>query len=97
MRSYAMQGFGEALVERIEPAPDPVGSEVLMRVGACGVCHSDLHIWEGGFDLGGGKRLDFRPFVTLPHTLGHEITGTVISCGPEVQGVAVGDRRVVYP
>lgn len=97
MRSYAMPGFGGALVERIEPAPVPTGSEVLMRVDASGVCHSDLHIWEGGFDLGGDKRLDFRPFVTLPHTLGHEIAGTVIACGPEVQGVAVGDRRVVYP
>jgi alcohol dehydrogenase/propanol-preferring alcohol dehydrogenase len=97
MRSYAMQGFGEPLVERIEAAPAPTGSEVLMRVDACGVCHSDLHIWEGGFDLGGGKRLDFRPFVTLPHTLGHEIAGTVIACGPEAQGVAAGERRVVYP
>ena len=39
------------------PDPTPTGHEVVVGVKAAGVCHSDLHIWEGGYDLGGGRRL----------------------------------------
>ena len=43
------------LMER--PTPQPKGTEVLLKVLAAGVCHSDLHIWDGYYELGGGKRL----------------------------------------
>lgn len=97
MRRFVMTGFGEPLREQRAPQPEPGGSEVLLKVDACGVCHSDLHVWEGFFDLGGGRQLDIRPSIALPRALGHEIAGTVVSVGPEVREVRPGDRRVVFP
>jgi D-arabinose 1-dehydrogenase-like Zn-dependent alcohol dehydrogenase len=80
------------------PTPEPRGTEVLLRVEACGVCHSDVHIWEGFFDLGAGRAVRMADRgVGLPFTLGHEIVGRVAALGPEASGVAVGDRVVVYP
>lgn len=96
-RSYRMPAPGAALREYREPLPQPTGAEVLLRVTACGVCHSDLHIWEGFFDLGGGRKMDFSPNLTLPHTLGHEIAGEVIAVGPDVRDARPGDRRLVFP
>ena len=55
MKSYQLTEFGAALELVLSDTPEPKGSEVLLRVTACGVCHSDLHFWQGGFDLGGGK------------------------------------------
>jgi D-arabinose 1-dehydrogenase-like Zn-dependent alcohol dehydrogenase len=97
MRSFMLTGFGEPLREQHAPLPEPAGSEVLLKVDACGVCHSDLHLWEGWFDLGGGKQLDIRPSLKLPRALGHEIAGTVIAVGPDAREARPGDRRVVYP
>ena len=97
MLSYQVTAYGSRLERREAALPEPSGEEVLLRVGACGVCHSDVHLWEGAFDLGGGKRLDLTQGRDLPHTLGHEIAGQVVAAGPEATGVAVGDRRVVYP
>ena len=57
MRSFQVCLCGEPMqfAERIDPKP--AGSEVLLKVLAAGVCHSDLHIWEGFYDLGHGKKL----------------------------------------
>lgn len=97
MLSYQVTTYGRPLERREAALPEPSGEEVLLRVDACGVCHSDVHLWEGAFDLGGGKRLDLTQGRDLPHTLGHEISGEVVAAGPEAAGVAAGDRRVVYP
>ncbi len=97
MLSYQVTAYGGPLERREAALPEPRGEQVLLRVGACGVCHSDLHLWDGAFDLGDGKRLDLTPGRDLPHTLGHEIAGEVVAVGPEAIDVAVGDRRVVYP
>ena len=97
MHSYQLTGYGAPLA-RIEAArPEPAGDEVLLAVEACGVCHSDLHLADGYFDLGDERRLDLTGGRKLPFTLGHEIAGVVVACGPGAAGVAVGDRRVVYP
>ena len=97
MHSYQLTGYGAPL-ERIEAArPEPAGDEVLLAVEACGVCHSDLHLADGYFDLGDARRLDLTGGRELPFTLGHEIAGVVLACGPDAAGVAVGDCRVVYP
>ena len=64
--------------------------EVLLRVSHCGVCHSDIHLQDGYFDLGGGQKLDVRGNRPLPFTLGHEIAGTVEAAGPDAQGVGQG-------
>jgi D-arabinose 1-dehydrogenase-like Zn-dependent alcohol dehydrogenase len=97
MISYQLTRYGQPL-EQVEVArPDPVGTEVLIQVEACGVCHSDLHLRDGFFNMGNGKQLDLSRGRELPLTLGHEIAGTVVACGSDAAGVAVGARRVVYP
>ncbi|MGB7973584.1 MAG: alcohol dehydrogenase [Roseiarcus sp.] len=96
MRSYKLIQFGARLSEVIESPPAPKGAQVLLRVSACGVCHSDLHIADGYFDLGQGHKLDLAPAVKLPRILGHEIAGVVEEIGPDATGVKVGDRRAVY-
>ena len=100
MRAWAVVETGKPLQEIEMPTPEPKGSEVLLEVTHAGVCHSDLHIWEGEYDLGsrGKMRLTDRG-VKLPLAMGHEIVGRVVKLGPEAanQGSKVGDIRVVYP
>ena len=97
MISHQLTRFGDPL-ERVESLPpEPVGTEVLLRTEACGVCHSDLHLQDGFFDLGGGRRLDLSKGRTLPLTLGHEIAGGVVAHGPDAGGADLGARYVVYP
>jgi D-arabinose 1-dehydrogenase-like Zn-dependent alcohol dehydrogenase len=96
---WAFSGWGQALQAREDELAAPTGHEVTLRVTHCGMCHSDLHIQAGGFDLGGGKRssLERGAGVRLPVTLGHEICGEVVELGPDAQALAVGQRVVVYP
>jgi D-arabinose 1-dehydrogenase-like Zn-dependent alcohol dehydrogenase len=96
MRSWKLTQFGGPLAEVIESPPAPTATQVLLRVSACGVCHSDLHVADGHFDLGQGQKLDLAPAVKLPRILGHEIAGVVEELGAEATGVRVGDRRAVY-
>ena len=97
MKSYRIIAFGASLEATESETPTPEGTQVLLEVSACGVCHSDLHFMQGYFDLGGGDKLDISRGMALPRTLGHEIMGRVAALGGEAQGVAPGDRRVVYP
>ena len=97
MRSYKLTQFGAPLAEVTELPPAPKETQVLLRVSACGVCHSDIHIADGYFDLGQGQKLDLAPAVKLPRILGHEIAGVVEELGPDATGVKVGDRRSIYP
>ncbi|MCZ8101268.1 MAG: alcohol dehydrogenase [Burkholderiales bacterium] len=95
---WAFPKWGAAL-ERIEERLEaPAGREVTVRVTHCGICHSDLHIQLGGFDMGGGKLSSLeRAGTKLPVTMGHEIGGEVVEVGPDVTDVKLGDRVVVYP
>ena len=97
MHSYKVTRFGSPLCQAVEPLPVPVGTQVLLKVRACGVCHSDLHILDGYFDLGHGNKMDLTRGIQLPKTLGHEIVGTVSAVGPDAKGVSIGDARIVYP
>jgi alcohol dehydrogenase/propanol-preferring alcohol dehydrogenase len=97
MRSFKVTRYGGALEEVVEKPPEPVGTEVLLRVAACGVCHSDVHLRDGYFDLGADGRLDLSRGLPPPLTLGHEVAGTVAAVGPEAEGAEVGDARLVYP
>lgn len=98
MKSYDVCECGSPLQLIERPTPQPRGSEVLLRVLAAGVCHTDLHLAEGFYDLGGGKRLKMSERgVKLPLTMGHETVGEVVAVGPDARGVAVGDRRLVFP
>ncbi len=98
MKSYDVCECGAPLRLMERPTPKPTGTEVLLKVVAAGVCHSDLHIWDGFYDLGGGKRLKLADRgVKLPLTMGHENVGDVIAMGPDAKGVKIGDRRLVHP
>jgi D-arabinose 1-dehydrogenase-like Zn-dependent alcohol dehydrogenase len=94
MYCEAITEFGKPL-QRIEgPTPTPTGTEVLVRVEHCGVCHSDIHIHEGFIGMGGGAKLPLG--LPLPHTLGHEVAGEVIGFGPDATGVEIGQHRALY-
>lgn len=97
MICYPVEGFGKPLAQALRDTPAPTGTEVLLRVGHCGVCHSDLHLHDGYYDLGDGQKLDISKGMNLPRVMGHEIAGTVLAVGPDAQGVKVGDKRIVYP
>lgn len=97
MKSFQFEEYGGGLSLHEEATPQPSGGEVLLRVHACGVCHSDVHLWEGHFDLGGGRKADLKPGRSLPFTLGHEILGEVVAVGEGAHGLRPGERRLVYP
>ena len=61
------------------PIPDIAADEVLVRIAACGVCASELDMWEGR-----GR----PPFPLYP---GHEVSGTVVEAGPQVAGIAAAN------
>jgi alcohol dehydrogenase, propanol-preferring len=85
LKAAILHSFAEPLrIEEI-PTPTPGPGEVLIKVAACGVCHSDLHLAMGEWDL-------LKPITKLPLTLGHEVTGTVASIGEGVTGFGAGDR-----
>ena len=77
MRSQAIVEFGAPLKEIEAPTPVPQGTEVLLKVLHAGVCHSDVHIHDGYFDLGNGGKLPLN--LRLPHTMGHEIEGEIVA------------------
>jgi propanol-preferring alcohol dehydrogenase len=97
MISYEIQEYAAPLVRAERPTPTPKDNEVLVRVLAAGVCHSDLHIWHGSYDLGNGKKLNTADARRLPITLGHEIAGEVVAVGPLVKDVRAGQKYVVFP
>jgi D-arabinose 1-dehydrogenase-like Zn-dependent alcohol dehydrogenase len=98
MLSYDVMEWGKPLQKREHETPKPAGTEVLLRLKYCGVCHSDVHIRDGYFELGGGKRFHMTDRgMHPPLTLGHEPYGTVIAAGPEARDVPIGQDRLVCP
>jgi len=104
MKSFQVAEFNAPLKEVDQPTPQPTGTQVLIKVKAAGVCHSDLHIWEGGYDLGHGRKpLSLRDRgVSLPRTMGHETVGEILAFGPDVTAadrgdLKIGDVALVYP
>ena len=78
--------------------PKPSGNQVVIKVKAAGVCHSDLHLWEGGYDLGDGTFLKVTDRgVKYPVTPGHEIVGEVFDISDSVGAFSKGDTVLVYP
>mgnify|MGYP001026896404 CR=1 FL=1 len=95
---WAFSAWGGQLAERDDSLAPLAPHEVTVRVTHCGMCHSDLHLQAGGFDMGGGKLSSFeRAGIKLPVTMGHEIVGEVVEVGAAVSDVAVGTSAVVYP
>lgn len=77
---------GESIALEEGPVPTPRDDEVLVRVAACGICGTDIHIIEGKF-----------PIYGPPRVLGHEYAGTVAAIGPTASRVRVGERVAVEP
>jgi len=78
--------------------PEPKENQVIVKVKAVGVCHSDLHLWEGGYDLGDGSFMKVTDRgVKYPVTPGHEIVGSIAKMGSAVTGFSEGDNVLVYP
>jgi D-arabinose 1-dehydrogenase-like Zn-dependent alcohol dehydrogenase len=85
MRCYCVMHHGQPLELVEKNIPVPQGSEVLVKVTAAGLCHTDLHLWEGHYDLGGGKKLMLADRgIKPPLTLSHEIVGEVVGTGKKV-------------
>ena len=97
LRRQSLVAYGQPLCETVVDRPAPRGSEVLVRIERCGVCHSDLHLQDGYFELGGDKRLDITKDRALPFTLGHEIAGVIEAAGDKADGAVIGRRVAVYP
>jgi propanol-preferring alcohol dehydrogenase len=85
MRAVRYHGPQQPLTLEEVPRPDPGPGEVLVRVGAAGICHTELHFLSGLLNLG-----------VQPLTLGHEVAGRVEQTGPGVKAPAAGDRVIVY-
>jgi alcohol dehydrogenase, propanol-preferring len=81
MTAMMLERCGASVLKRRLPVPKPGPGEVLLKVLACGVCRTDLHICDG--ELSGGK---------LPIILGHEIIGRVAAVGDGVSGFKIGER-----
>ena len=83
----AIRYHGPKIPLRLEevPRPSPGPDEVLVRISAAGICHTELHFLSGLLNLG-----------VSPLTLGHEIVGVVEEAGPEVESPRPGQRVVVY-
>ncbi|MDH5416096.1 MAG: alcohol dehydrogenase, partial [Nitrosopumilus sp.] len=98
MKSARITGPNEPLTVSESETPKPQGSQVLLKVKSVGVCHSDLHLWEGGYDLGDGNFMKVTDRgVKYPVTPGHEIVGTVEDLGDDVSGISKGDEVLVFP
>ena len=96
LRRQSLVGYGAPLCETVVDCPQPQGSEVLVRIERCGVCHSDLHVQDGFFKLAADRKLDISAGRALPFTLGHEIAGVVEAAGPQAD-IAPGRKVAVYP
>src|SRR4051794_25011718 len=81
MRAMVLETPGGPLVARDLAVPSPTSDQVLIRVAACGVCRTDLHIMDGELD-----------HPKLPLILGHEVVGTVEQSGANVEHFQIGDR-----
>ena len=87
MLAVRFHGVGKPLELEELPIPEPAPGEVLVKVAACGVCASDLHIFDGSLPNRG----------TVPFTPGHEPSGVIAALGPDVAGWSEGDRVAMFP
>ncbi|MGC9520815.1 MAG: zinc-dependent alcohol dehydrogenase family protein [Anaerolineae bacterium] len=84
MRALVIRQPGQSEVQAI-PRPEPGPGEVLVKVAACGICGTDVHIFRGEY------------MGDYPITPGHEFSGEVVEVGGGVRRIAVGDRVAVEP
>ncbi|MCW3019874.1 MAG: NAD-dependent alcohol dehydrogenase, partial [Solirubrobacterales bacterium] len=86
MRAMVFEEVGRPLREAELPIPEPGPGQLLLRVHACGVCRTDLHLLDGEVEI-----------PSPPRVLGHQIVGTVVSGGDAGASGEPGARRVGVP
>lgn len=96
-RSYCMTSFNAPLEEVHHTRPSPKGEEVLVHIKGAGVCHSDLHIQDGYYDMGLGEKISFEGRIAFPFTPGHEVAGRIEAVGPDAVDVEIGKNVLVCP
>jgi D-arabinose 1-dehydrogenase-like Zn-dependent alcohol dehydrogenase len=98
VRSYSILEHNRPLMPVESEIPELTGTQVLVKISHAGVCHTDLHLWEGAYNLGGGKKLQMSERGLFPPiTPGHEISGEIVSVGPDADASIVGRKCVVHP
>ncbi|MEM1313710.1 MAG: alcohol dehydrogenase [Pseudomonadota bacterium] len=98
MKAWRLVEFSKPFEEVELPDPTPTGTQVLLRVRRAGVCHSDVHIGHGYFDMGEGVKFHLKDRgMKLPLTLGHEVLGEVIAAGPDAPDPQIGKTMLVNP
>lgn len=98
MKSAKIIEINQPLQIQENKTPKPKGQQVLVRVQSSGVCHSDIHLWEGGYEGPQGQFLKTTDRgVKYPLTPGHEIAGIIDSLGEQAEGFKNDEKVLVYP
>ncbi|MDI9336541.1 MAG: alcohol dehydrogenase catalytic domain-containing protein, partial [Gammaproteobacteria bacterium] len=98
MFSMDVVAWGEDLARSSRLIPMPEGQQILVKMRYCGLCHSDVHIRDGYFNLGAGKRFYMtQRGMQLPVTMGHEPYGEVVEVGDQANSYLIGKKCLVYP
>ena len=98
MKSAKIIEINQPLQIQENKTPKPKGSQVLVKVQSSGVCHSDIHLWEGGYEGPQGQFLKTTDRgVKYPLTPGHEVAGIIDSLGEQTEGFAKNEKVLVYP
>ena len=98
MKSAKIIEINQPLQIQENKTPKPKGSQVLVKVQSSGVCHSDIHLWEGGYEGPQGQFLKTTDRgVKYPLTPGHEIAGIIDGLGDQTEGFAKNEKVLVYP
>ena len=98
MKSAKIIEINQPLQIQENKTPKPKGYQVLVKVQSSGVCHSDIHLWEGGYEGPQGQFLKTTDRgVKYPLTPGHEIAGVIDSLGEQTEGFKKNEKVLVYP
>ena len=98
MKAARIVKLNEPLQVQELQTPTPKGSKVLIKIQSSGVCHSDLHVWEGYYEGIEGQQLKTTDRgVKYPLTPGHEIAGVIDGLGEQVEGFRKDEKVLVYP
>ena len=98
MKSAKIIEINQPLQIQENKTPKPKGSQVVVKVQSSGVCHSDIHLWEGGYEGPQGQFLKTTDRgVKYPLTPGHEIAGIIDGLGEQTEGFAKNEKVLVYP
>lgn len=98
MKAARIVKLNEPLRVQDLQTPKPKGTQILIKIQSSGVCHSDVHVWEGYYEGIGGQPLKTTDRgVKYPLTPGHEIAGFVDSFGEQVEGFSQNEKVLVYP